>query len=119
MSPDFRELVGEEGAQEELDRLERVHDLLVAAGPPPELSRRVRRAPGMRPRLVSLPRPRVQALAGLAAAAAIALGFGIGYSVNNGGGFSPSFTRPMHGVGSLASANASIEVGELDAGGNW
>jgi hypothetical protein len=31
--PDFRDLVGDEGGREELDRLRRVHDLLVAAGP--------------------------------------------------------------------------------------
>src|SRR5262249_40404017 len=37
--PDFRELVGDEGAGDE--RLRRVHDLLVAAGPPAEMSARV------------------------------------------------------------------------------
>ena len=35
--PDFRELVGDEGTPEELALLRRAHDLLVAAGPPPEL----------------------------------------------------------------------------------
>ena len=34
--PDFRELVGDL-PDEERARLERVHDLLIAAGPPPEL----------------------------------------------------------------------------------
>jgi hypothetical protein len=113
--PDFRELVGEEGNPEELERLRRVHDLLVAAGPPPELS-----APAPRRRLALLPRPRLQAALGLAAAAAIALGFGIGYAVGSGGGgFSAHFTRPMHGVGQLASANAAIEIGTRDPSGNW
>lgn len=112
--PDFRELVGEEGTPEELERLRRVHDLLVAAGPPPELD-----APAPRRRLALLPRPRLQAALGLAAAAAIALGFGIGYAVGSGGGFSSNFARPMHGVGSLASASASIEIGTRDASGNW
>jgi hypothetical protein len=119
MNPDFRELVGDEGPSEELERLERVHDLLVAAGPPPQLSRRLRRAPRLRARLVALPRPRLQAALGLAAAAAIALGFGIGYVVRGGGGFSSAFTRPMHGVGQLASASAAIEIGKRDASGNW
>ena len=36
--PDFFDLVGDEGTPEELERLRRAHDLLVAAGPPPELS---------------------------------------------------------------------------------
>jgi hypothetical protein len=115
--PDFRELVGDEGTPEELERLRRVHDLLVAAEPPPDVPRRLARAP--RRRLAALPRPRLQAALGLAAAAAIALGFGIGYAVGNGNGFSEQAVRPMHGVGRFASASASIEIGKLDAGGNW
>src|SRR5262249_36852154 len=43
--PDFRELVGDEGTPEELAKLRRAHDLLVAAGPPPELSPRLAEAP--------------------------------------------------------------------------
>ena len=35
--PDFRDLVGEDLTPEERDRLEHVHELLIAAGPPPEL----------------------------------------------------------------------------------
>jgi hypothetical protein len=117
VTPDFRELVGEEGTPEELERLRRVHELLVAADPPPRPS--TRRAPPAAPRLVSLPRPRVRAALGLAAAAAVALGFGIGYAVGQGEGFSPQFTRPMQGVGALASASASIEIGGQDGSGNW
>ena len=117
--PDFRELVGEEGTPEELERLRRVHDLLVAAEPPPALTRRVRHAPRMRARVVTLPRPRLQAAIGFAAAAAVALGFGIGYAVGNGGGFSTNVTRPMHGLGRFALASASIEIGRHDTGGNW
>jgi hypothetical protein len=119
MSPDFRELVGDEGTPEELERLERAHDLLVAAGPPPELPRRLRRAPRLRAQLIAFPRPPLQAAIALAAAAAIAIGFGIGYGVRGGSGFSASATRPMHGVGGLASASASIEIGRRDASGNW
>ena len=36
-SPNFRDLVGEDLPDTERARLERVHELLVAAGPPPEL----------------------------------------------------------------------------------
>jgi hypothetical protein len=117
--PDFRELVGEEGTPEELERLRRVHDLLVAAEPPPDLSRRLLHAPRVRSRVLAFPRTRVQAVIGFAAAASIALGFGIGYAVGNGNGFSEQAARPMHGVGRFASAGASIEIGKLDAGGNW
>ena len=36
--PDFDQLVGHEVGREERERLQRVHELLVEAGPPPELS---------------------------------------------------------------------------------
>ena len=38
MSPDFDDLVGTDLDPAERARLERVHDLLMAAGPPPDLS---------------------------------------------------------------------------------
>ena len=44
-TPDFLDLVGDEGTPEELERLRRAHDLLIAAGPPPELSPRLAEAP--------------------------------------------------------------------------
>jgi hypothetical protein len=48
--------------------------------------------------------------AGLRVAAANAVGFAVG--------FSPISTLAMHGVGTLRSASATIEVGRRDAGGN-
>ena len=36
--PDFDELVGKEVPEHERERLKRTHELLVQAGPPPELS---------------------------------------------------------------------------------
>ncbi len=75
--PDFRDLVGDEGTPEELAKLRRAHDMLVAAGPPPELSpgsptRRGRPRPESR-RQRWIPR----AAFGLAAAVAAAA-FGVG-----------------------------------------
>ncbi len=46
--PDFHELVGDEGTPEELAKLRRAHDLLIAAGPPPELSPRLAEPPRTR-----------------------------------------------------------------------
>jgi hypothetical protein len=117
MSPEFRDLVGEEGTPEELERLRRVHDLLVSVDPPPDLPRRL--AKPARPRVIWL-RPRVQAAIGLAAAAAIAIGFGIGYGVHGGGTtFSANHVVPMHGVGPDGAAKAWIAIGKRDANGNW
>jgi hypothetical protein len=119
LSPDFRELVGEEEPTAELARLRHVHDLLAGASPPPRLSRRLAQPPRLRRRF-AVPRPTpVLAAAALAAAAAVAVGFGIGYSVDHGSGFSVAATRSMHGIGQLRSASASIQIGRRNAGGNW
>jgi hypothetical protein len=50
VSPDFDELVGTDLEPEERDRLRHAHDLLVAAGPLPELSPELDRTPGDRGR---------------------------------------------------------------------
>ena len=120
-TPDFHELVGEEGAPEELERLRRVHELLLAAGPPPELPRSLGRAPRTGPRVLAFPaaRPRLSAALAAAAVVAIGIGFGIGYAVWGGGGFPTKFTRPMHATAQAAGASALIDVAGLDSHGNW
>ena len=45
MTPDFDELIGDEGSLEEREELRQVHELLVSASPPPSLDRPPRRAP--------------------------------------------------------------------------
>ena len=102
---------------EEQERLRRVHDLLVEAGPPPELPASLRRAPRPERRLSSLRRPAVA----IALAAAIAvLAFGAGFFVaDDGDDFEPVRTIAMRGVGSAANASATIELGQPDAAGNY
>jgi hypothetical protein len=119
--PDFRELVGEDGSPEELERLRRVHELLVRAGPPPELSPELERTPAPPPSapVVALARRRPAAAFGVAAAAVLAA-LVIGYVVGaRGHGFDTAFAVPMHGVPPVAAARAQLKVGELDAAGNW
>ncbi len=115
MSPDLHELIGEEGDE----RLRRVHDALVAAGPAPELPLGLASAPAPPARVIPLRRRRFEtALA--AAAAAVAVAFGVGYLVGNQGtGFQSRFPVTMHGIGEAKSASAKIEIGGLDAQGNW
>jgi len=116
--PDVRELVGEEGSPQELDRLRRVHDLLVAAGPPPRLSPALVRPPRVG-RLALLARPRRRSLAALALAAALAAGaFAVGYAVAPRGGFRAAWVVPMHGLGRHAQAHAVLKIGRADAHGN-
>jgi hypothetical protein len=91
-----------------------VHELLLAAGPPPE------------PLHTGLGRPAVPAsrrplVARLALAAALALAvFAAGAAVGNRlAGPEAEFTVVMAGTGSAAGAHASIAVLPVDAAGNW
>jgi hypothetical protein len=119
--PDFRDLVGDEGDREELDRLRRVHDLLVAAGPPPELSPAVAHAPKVEESKVLEFRRRRPATVFALAAAVAAAAFFIGYAVGDKHASFSAAGPPvaMHGVGQLAAATADIRVGSHDSGGNY
>jgi Anti-sigma-K factor rskA len=118
--PDFRDLAGDEGGREELDRLRRVHDLLVAAGPPPELSPAVANPPEVEESKVrEFRRRRPVTVFALAAAAAVAA-FMIGYAVaDKRTSFETARQLSMHGVGQLAAAQAQIDIGTHDTGGNY
>ncbi len=119
--PDVRELVGDDGPPEELERLRRVHELLVQAGPPAELSPALARPPAPpQATVVRLWRRRPATLLGVAAAAVLAA-FVIGYAVGGGGGggFSAAFSVPMRGAGPTPHAEATVKVGHEDAAGNW
>jgi hypothetical protein len=108
--PNLDDLVGSDLEPEERARLERVHELLVAAGPPPEpigapvALRRERR------------RGAVLALAAALAVAAFALGAAL---VDGSSGRTLDFTETMAGTPAAADATASLAIYELDEGGNW
>src|SRR5262245_12056350 len=112
MSPDFEELVGADLEPAERDRLERVHELLVEAGPPPDFTP-VADVVELRPK-----RSR-GALVALAAALAVAL-FALGAAAVNGSteAAAPG-TISMQGTASTPAASASIQVHALDEAGNW
>ena len=108
MSPDFDELVGTDLAPDERERLERVHDLLVAAGPPPDADAQAR--------VVVLPRRRRGALLAIAAALAVTV-FALGGALVRGG--DDEFVISMAGTAAAPAASASLRVFELDDAGNW
>ena len=110
--PDFDELVGPELDAEERARLLRVHEALVEAGPPPELSSG---AAAPVPKVVPLVRRRRVGLLAFAAAFG-AVAFAIGFLVSEGGGPSTDRVIVMSGAGG---ASASLEVFEIDDAGNW
>jgi hypothetical protein len=122
--PDFRELVGDDLPAAERDRLRRVHELLVAAGPPPELSPALERAPTPGGRVALLPRRRRGALLALAAALAAAA-FGAGFFLGDRdeapgvGAIQTDFVLSMHGTQAAPGAVASLVVGKRDDDGNW
>jgi Anti-sigma-K factor rskA len=122
--PDLRELVGDDVPAEELERLGKVHDLLVRAGPPPELPTELAQPPEAGSAVSLLPRHRWRTLAALAAALALAA-FGIGWlaaaATDSDGESLPKveFRVPMQGTAAAPHAVASIAVLELDEAGNW
>jgi F0F1-type ATP synthase membrane subunit c/vacuolar-type H+-ATPase subunit K len=86
MNPRFEDIVDEDLSPAERERLERVHDLLVAAGPPAELSPHLERGPTLGMTLARKRRSGQRRLALLAAAIAVlAVVFVAGFAVGNSG----------------------------------
>jgi hypothetical protein len=95
-------------------RLERVHDLLRAAGPPAALPSGLESPPGQ---VIAFPtwRRRSVTIAAAAAAAVAAAAFGGGYLVGDNGGAGMKEVVVLQGA---QNSFASLRVGESDAVGN-
>jgi hypothetical protein len=114
--PDFDDLVGGDDLdRSERERLLRVHDLLVAAGPPAELPERLRTVTPPRATIIPFPRKYRFTAAAAAALVGVAL-FGAGYGVGQIGGDAEAFTVPMAGP---RGATAELVVFRRDEAGNW
>jgi hypothetical protein len=120
----FDDIIGTEGmSAEEEARLRRVHDLLVQAGPPPDLPPALERpaAPGEDvdpPEVPVLFRRRRGLAAVLALAAALAVfagGYAFGHSKTKPAAFVTQHAVSMHGVNTAA----VIRLGKADNVGNW
>jgi hypothetical protein len=121
---DFRRLIDTEGLPpEEAARLERVHELLVRAGPPPDLPPSLANPPtrARQAEIVQFPLlpGRRWAVAAVVAAAVAAAAFGGGYALGHHkakpAAFATTRVIPMHG----RSATALIRVAKRDSVGNW
>jgi hypothetical protein len=121
----FDDLIGAEGlSPEEEARLRRVHDLLVQAGPPPDLPPALARPSALDdgeepPEVPILFRRRRGLAAVLALAAALAVfagGYAFGHSKAKPADFAATRDVPMHGAPGTA---AVIHVGTRDDVGNW
>ena len=126
--PNFDELVGSDVAGEERHRLQRVHNLLVQAGPPHELSPELEQVPWPEEALAPLGlvrrspgrHGRSRLLMFSAAAALLLVGVLIGRGTGSrSSSFSTVYTVKMHGVGAAPNAFASVQVGEKGSDGNW
>jgi hypothetical protein len=111
-SPDFDDVVGTEVDPAERERLRRVHDLLIAVGPPPELP----------VAFATRRRTRAQRRMLLLLAAAIAVGaaaFGAGWFARGGESFAVRMAVPMHATTDAPGAWGLIKLGYPDSRGNW
>lgn len=118
--PDFDELVGDDLAGDERERLLRVHELLIAAGPPPELPPALEPVQELAPVVPLRPRPsrRRLAVAAVLAAALAVMAFGLGFFVgDNGNATAVQPERVIEMTGS--DARASLALLPVDEAGNW
>jgi hypothetical protein len=110
MRPDFDELVGGDLEPAERARLERVHELLIAAGPPP--------ASAPTAPIELRPRRRRGALLAIAAALAVSA-FALGAALVDASSRPVDFAVSMEGTPAATAATASLVVYDVDAAGNW
>jgi hypothetical protein len=127
MSRSFDDIVGTEGLSNvEEAKLRRVHELLVAAGPPPDLSPDLSLPPVPAEEadppevayLLRRRRGRVLVLALAAALAAFLGGYAFGHSKGKPASFTSVRTVAMHGPSGGAS-HGVINIAEKDSVGNW
>jgi hypothetical protein len=122
--PNFDELVGADLDPAERDRLRRVHELLVAAGPPAELTPEVEGGPTLAMTLGGPSRRLMTRRLALAAAAVVVLSLAFlgGYITGNG---HDEAAAPMErvlkleGTSQAPDALASLQILPVDASGNW
>jgi hypothetical protein len=125
--PDFDDLVGQDVPADERERLRRAHELLIAAGPPPELSPELEHVPWPDDALEPIwrrrrkPAQRRPLLLAAALATAVVVGFLLGQATtsNNPTALSAQRTVRLHGTALGRGALASLELGRRDAEGNW
>jgi hypothetical protein len=126
--PDFDELIGTDVPEEERERLRHTHDLLVQAGPPPELSPELESVPWPEDALAPIwgkrrkePKSWMRRPVVLAAAlaTAIVIGFVLGSARTDGDSFNVRQTLKMHGTNLEPGALATLELGRANRAGNW
>ena len=118
--PSLDELIGGDATGAERQRLQNVHEQLLAAGPPPELSPKLEAGPNLGMTLQRKHALKRRTMLLLAAALAAVLVFFAGYAVANlgGSGTSPAHTLALKGTSLVPQAQGTLEVWDSHAG-NW
>jgi anti-sigma-K factor RskA len=120
--PNLNDLIGTDTTGAERQRLQHVHELLLEAGPPPELTPELEAGPTLNMTLSRRRRaakPRAMLL--LAAAVMVALVFFGGYAVGDHGGKSvtkPVIAQALKGTSLAPNAEGSLQVWNSTTG-NW
>ena len=121
--PHLDELIDAEGSGAERQRLQHVHELLLEAGPPPELSPKLESGPTLGMTLHRRRAVKRRALLLLAAAVAIAAVFFGGYGVGNHGGTHNARQRALAveltGTRLAPHAEGALQVWNSADGNNW
>lgn len=125
--PDFDDLVAGDVPPEERARLYRTHELLVQAGPPPELSPELESVPWPEDALQPLfrrrrreHRSRRPILLAAALATAIFVGFLVGQATSSDtSSIGATRTVELQGTALAPGALATLKLGKPDTAGNW
>jgi hypothetical protein len=120
--PNLDELIGTETTGAERERLQHVHELLLQAGPPPELSDELEAGPTLAMTL-GKPRRKLKSRGMLLLAAAIAVFavFIAGYASHKTGKTAspPVVTQGLQGTSFARHAQGALEVWSSKDGHNW
>jgi hypothetical protein len=123
--PNLNDLIGDEVTGAERQELQNVHDMLLEAGPPPELGEKLEAGPILGMTLGQQQRQRKvkrRAMLLLAAAIAVFAVFIAGYASRSTGRSGPpvSITQQLAGTKLAPQAQGTLQVWDSpDAGNNW
>lgn len=121
--PTLDDLIGTEVTGAERERLQQVHELLLEAGPPPELSDELEAGPTLTMTLGKQRRTRKpRGMLLLAAALIVVIVFVAGYTMGGGGGNKSQpkvMAQALRGTVLVPQAQGTLEVWSSKDGHNW
>ena len=121
--PTLNDLIGDEATGAERQRLQHVHEQLLQAGPPPEISADLEAGPTLGMTIGQRRRKKKQrGMLLLAAAIVVVLVFIGGYATGGNGGYGKQQTvisQELKGTSLLPQAQGTLQVWDTKDGNNW